>query len=825
MPRLSVVVPIYNVEPYLPACLRSLGAQTAGDLEVIMVDDGSGDRSAEIAAGFAQRDPRFRLITQANAGLGHARNTGAAASTGELLAFVDSDDVVPHDAYERLAGALDHSGSDFASGNVQRLTGTRVTQAPFLARTFATTRLHTHVTRFRPLLADRIACNKLWRRSFWEDNGLRFPEGVLHEDIPVTLPAHVMAGAVDVLAETVYRYRIRGGGERSITQRRLELRVLQDRLSAVEHVRAYLAEHGPRKLRRWYDARIVGDDLRLHLDLLADADDAYREVFLTRVNALLDDAGTRPFAHLSSIDRLKWHLVRRGLVDELLEVLRFQRERRAGTPPIRRLGRWYGDYPFRDGGLDIPRSTFRLGRPDAELSLRATVEELRAQDGRLVVRGHAHIDGLEVAAPGAQTVRILAARPGRLPRLRVRLTRARAVATAVERPELGPGGQGAAGDADRSWSGFAAALPVDALAGPGGRWSTGTWQLYIHVRAGGVGRRLVRFTVADAVAVELPAAPALSVRAVPRTTGRVEIEVRDRWAIARDPRLVDGDVLELSGTLRLGADGGARPAPVLEARRESDGALVRQPLTLVGDGAGGSFWTRLALSDLLLAETDRPAEDDDWGLAVVDGARRMALALADEPPAPRWRSSGRELALVRTATGAASIRAHDVRPLITAARWSDAGALAVDVRLPAAAAARDLVLVDWHRDHEAAFALEPAGGDDDEILRATIPARALVAVAGAAGATTPRRGAWAFYGRPRDSAARAAMARVRLDVDVLDALPATATVDARPFTLAAAPDGGALLSVPPRPSTAAPAPARGAGAWASASASAAASGG
>ena len=116
-------------------------------------------------------------------------------------------------------------------------------QARFLARTFERTRLKTHVKRFRPLLADRIVPNKLWRRSFWEEHGLRFPEGVLHEDIPVVVPAHFMARSVDVVSEPVYYCRIREGGSEdlSITQRRAERRALEDRLDAVEHVSRFLA--------------------------------------------------------------------------------------------------------------------------------------------------------------------------------------------------------------------------------------------------------------------------------------------------------------------------------------------------------------------------------------------------------------------------------------------------------------------------------------------------------------------------------------------------------------------------------------------------------
>src|SRR6478752_1065470 len=236
MPRLSVVVPVYDVEAFLPECLASLARQTYSDLEVVIVDDGSTDGSAAIAERFAARDPRFRVVSQPNGGLSRARNTGIAAATGEFLAFADSDDLLPPDAYERLLGSLDRTGSDFATGNVQRLTAGVITQAGFLRRTFARDRPATHITNFRPLLADRIAWNKVFRRGFWDEHGLRFPDGRVHEDIPVMLPAHFMARAVDVLADPVYLYRIREAGDLSITERRADMKTLHDRLAAVEHV-------------------------------------------------------------------------------------------------------------------------------------------------------------------------------------------------------------------------------------------------------------------------------------------------------------------------------------------------------------------------------------------------------------------------------------------------------------------------------------------------------------------------------------------------------------------------------------------------------------
>jgi CDP-glycerol glycerophosphotransferase len=361
MPRVSFVVPVYNVEAYLDDCLRSILSQTVGDFEVLMVDDGSTDGCVAIAERHAEQDRRLRLVCQANHGLGHARNTGVEAAEGEFLMFVDSDDRLPPDALELLLGSLDRTGSDFATGNIHRFNSRRTWPAAFLKRTFFRRRYRTHVERFRWLLSDRMAQNKLWRRSFWDEHDLHFPEGVLHEDIPVVLPAHFLARSVDVISRPVYLYRERDDGAPSITQRRTDVRTLRDRLAAIEHVRAFLVSHGPPGSRRWYDESVVEEDLRYHLDALPEGDDEYRAEFLDSATAFLDRAGPRIEQHLPAIQRLKWHLVRRRRLPELLEVLRFEATALHTRPKTVIGGRLYGDYPFlRDAELGIPRAVYRL---------------------------------------------------------------------------------------------------------------------------------------------------------------------------------------------------------------------------------------------------------------------------------------------------------------------------------------------------------------------------------------------------------------------------------------------------------------------------------
>jgi CDP-glycerol glycerophosphotransferase len=325
MARVSVVVPVYNVERYLEECLDSIAAQTFRDLEVIMVDDGSTDSSPGIAERFAARDGRFRLVRQPNGGLGNARNTGTDHASGEFLAFVDSDDVLAHNAYELLAGALDRTGSDFATGNIWRIVEGRRKQAYFISHAFTRTRLRTHVSRHRELLLDRTAWNKLWRRSFWDAHGYRFPEGVYNEDIPVTIPAHVDAEAVDVIADPVYYWRSREE-KNSITQSRAELRALRDRLAAVERAVDHLRDHATPELLRWYEASVLGHDLKYHLEVFDVADEEYRTMFLDHVVALLDAADPRVLDPLPPREQQWWRLAHRRDVPGLLAALEASRE-------------------------------------------------------------------------------------------------------------------------------------------------------------------------------------------------------------------------------------------------------------------------------------------------------------------------------------------------------------------------------------------------------------------------------------------------------------------------------------------------------------------
>lgn len=405
MPKLSVVVPFFNVGRYLEECLESLARQTFADLEVIMVDDGSTDDSALLAKAYADRDPRFKLVQQANQGLGPARNTGVRESSGEYLVFADSDDVIPVHAYESMVGSLERSGSDFVSGNVLRLEQGITTQS-WLHRNIAKNPAHrTHVTRDPHLLRDRTAWNKVFRRSFWDQHDFRFPKG-WYEDSPVTVPAHALATAVDVLDEPVYLWRRR---EDSISEGRADADNLDARITVMRGVRDFLVERCP-ELVDAYDSVVLDIDLRILTKALPAVAKDKQGPLLEHAAQLIGSMSPAVIADRPPAERLGLRLLAERRTDQLHEVLNDQYIG-GGLKVVKRGERWYADYSFLDEPLDMT----------GELKPVAKIDEIEwiggssgtGVPGRLALRikGRAYFAGVPLEG---QKVQVWLRAPGRL---------------------------------------------------------------------------------------------------------------------------------------------------------------------------------------------------------------------------------------------------------------------------------------------------------------------------------------------------------------------------------------------------------------------------
>ena len=783
-----MVVTAYNIEEYLPDCLQSIAEQSYPHLDVLVVDDGSTDRSAEIARELAAGDERFRVLTQANAGLGEARNAGAAATSGEFLMFVDGDDILPHRALEKLIGALRASGSDFATGNVLRFgEAGEARQSPMLEAAFKTSAQATHVSRQPTLLADRIIPNKLWRRTFWDAHRFRFPAGVLHEDIGVAIPAHVMATAVDVVAEPCYLYRRRESGD-SITQRRLEPRTIRDRHSAVLGTSQFLRDRGETKLKRRYDELCAAQDFRYTLQLLDEADEEFRALFLDLVNDFFDTASRDVFAPLPAIDRLKWHLVRRRLMPELLEVLRFEKSGEIHQHRhVRRGRKVLGDYPFRDDPrLAVPDDVYRV---DRELTLRGRVDDVWWEGDRLWLSGYAYLRHIDLPGVDAGRIRLRLEQGTRGPVLDLPVTR-------VSRPDVTAADK--VGLYDYQGSGFRTSVPAGELHAWDGSWRPSTWQLWATVRSGGLERSKRISETAPGRAGRPDSHLVDGVRIVPTTvTGRFGVLIDVLGAVVHSWRVCDG-VLDVEGSVT--ADVVVRPEARLLLVRASDSTTVELPVALTRGSAPGT-WTftgrvplQAMIDELDLGDVRSMVEEQGQGVAwqllirtsLADRPRR--LSAADTLTELTVDVLGHEIVVTRDRQWLSTLFERVHRPVATTVRAVGAGCfeLTGSYRDPDPKP-RELVLHATDRVEELRFPLRRSGEDFTAAFDGA-------AVRTLAGQLPLAEGTWSLLVRPADGSSHGVP--VTLSAEAAAALPLSAPAGAKGFRLTDV-DGALLLEVGP----------------------------
>ena len=192
--KLSIIVPVYNVEAYLQECVDSLLAQTIGDLEIFLIDDGSTDRSGEIADRYAAEHPGVIFSRHLdNGGQGRARNIALPLAKGDYLGFVDSDDWILPDMYEKLYRRCEETGADIAVCNwLEVFPDGRTNVLPARYQT-------------KLLSAAGSACNKIFRRELL--GSTRFPEGMWYEDFYFSAMLMIRANRIEYLDEPLYCYR------------------------------------------------------------------------------------------------------------------------------------------------------------------------------------------------------------------------------------------------------------------------------------------------------------------------------------------------------------------------------------------------------------------------------------------------------------------------------------------------------------------------------------------------------------------------------------------------------------------------------------------
>lgn len=236
---ISVIVPVYKVEPYLDQCVASIVNQTYQDLEIILVDDGSPDNCPAMCDTWAKRDCRIKVIHKENGGLSDARNAGLKIASGAYIALIDSDDIMDVNMLTQLYQALEENNADIAECDYVKFENG---QPDFSDGSVSITVLNSEDA-LRELLLERIfrytAWNKLYRKEVFSQ--LQFEVGKLHEDVFFTYQAFGVANRIVKLDAALYGYRQRSG---SIMGSAFSLRNL-DSLEARYRQLLYIREHFP----------------------------------------------------------------------------------------------------------------------------------------------------------------------------------------------------------------------------------------------------------------------------------------------------------------------------------------------------------------------------------------------------------------------------------------------------------------------------------------------------------------------------------------------------------------------------------------------------
>ncbi len=180
----SVIIPIYNSEKYLKRCIDSVLAQTAADLELILVDDGSKDKSGDICKEYAENDKRVKYIRKENAGVSAARNTGLDNAKGEYIGFVDSDDEIKSDMYQSLLECAYKNDAQIVICDAVTVYSDGKTEEDTLPCFDASKSIdRENLTPEQMLFSAGSACRCVYKRELLEENKIRFPVGIkLSED-------------------------------------------------------------------------------------------------------------------------------------------------------------------------------------------------------------------------------------------------------------------------------------------------------------------------------------------------------------------------------------------------------------------------------------------------------------------------------------------------------------------------------------------------------------------------------------------------------------------------------------------------------------------
>ena len=320
MVKISVIMPVYNVEDYIEESLNSLLNQTLlDDIEVIMVDDGSIDNSRYIIEKYALDYENFHAYHKKNEGPGIARNFGIKKAKGEYIHFLDADDYIAPDAYERLYNSCD--GQDFIVGNFVRFTNYNLNESELFKKGLSRIsgdETDIDIVQYPNLVWDSVVWNKLYKREFLLDNSIEFPDkNILYEDMYFSLKCYLQASSVRYLNKLIYFWRYRKN-HTSITQKLL-FETFNDRLEILNLLKKILLEHNaPDELFEEAYLKWLNLDLMKYIPEFKDYIKKQQEYLVNEINEFIKDVPVEIYDKLDSLKKVIYNVIGKKDIDSLV---------------------------------------------------------------------------------------------------------------------------------------------------------------------------------------------------------------------------------------------------------------------------------------------------------------------------------------------------------------------------------------------------------------------------------------------------------------------------------------------------------------------------
>lgn len=299
-PLISIIVPVYKVEPYLHKCVDSILSQTYTHLEIFLVDDGSPDNCGKICDDFARKDNRIKVIHKKNGGLSDARNVAIDVAKGEYITFVDSDDFVTSDYVETLYHLVEKYQCKVGIAWLRTFhegceAGTN--QPLYIEKVFD--RMEGIEKMFYQELFDTAAWCKIYHRSLFE-TGIRYPFGLIYEDLPTTYLLFLQADKVAFCNHIIYNYLLRAN---SIEGQPFRANKLESALKILEMILSHANELKP--IEKAVRCRLLSFCLHILLEMPAEYPDKRKQVLIDYVKRnrwkVLTDARARKKARVGAL--------------------------------------------------------------------------------------------------------------------------------------------------------------------------------------------------------------------------------------------------------------------------------------------------------------------------------------------------------------------------------------------------------------------------------------------------------------------------------------------------------------------------------------------